>query len=194
MAGRVSARAGARVRRYASLPAEAAFEVAAADLLEVARLLRDTADLGFEMLIDAAGLDFLDYGRNEWSTQASTRRGFSRGVDRAAGHTLAGGRRFAVAYQLLSIRHNERLRLRVWCEDNDAPELDSLTGVWAAANWFEREAFDLFGITFRGHPDLRRILTDYGFIGHPFRKDFPLIGNVEVRYDEQQRRVIYEPV
>jgi len=194
MAGRVSARAGARVRRYASLPAEAAFEVAAADLLEVARLLRDTADLGFEMLIDAAGLDFLDYGRSEWSTQASTRRGFSRGVDRAAGHTLAGGRRFAVAYQLLSIRHNERLRLRVWCEDNEAPELDSLTGVWAAANWFEREAFDLFGITFRGHPDLRRILTDYGFIGHPFRKDFPLIGNVEVRYDEQQRRVIYEPV
>jgi NADH-quinone oxidoreductase subunit C len=194
MAGRVSARLGEKVRRYASLPGEAAFEVAAAGLLEVARVLRDDAGLRFEMLMDIAGLDFLDYGRSEWRTQAASGIGFSRGVDRAAGHTLAAGRRFALAYQLLSVSHNERLCLRVWCEDNDEPAVDSVTGVWAAANWFEREAYDLFGIHFKGHPDLRRILTDYGFIGHPFRKDFPLIGNVEVRYDEKQRRVVYEPV
>jgi NADH-quinone oxidoreductase subunit C len=104
------------------------------------------------------------------------------------------GRRFAAVYHLLSITHNVRLRLRAYCGDNDAPMLDSVTGVWASANWFEREAFDLYGILFKNHPDLRRILTDYGFIGHPFRKDFPLIGNVEVRYDPEQRRVIYEPV
>jgi NADH-quinone oxidoreductase subunit C len=194
MAGRVSARLGEKVRRYASLPGEAAFEVAAADLLEVARVLRDDAGLRFEMLMDIAGLDFLDYGRSEWRTHAATDSGFSRGVDRDAGHTLSRGRRFAVAYQLLSVTHNERLRLRVWCESNEEPAVDSVTGVWASANWFEREAYDLFGIGFRGHPDLRRILTDYGFIGHPFRKDFPLIGNLEVRYDPEQKRVIYEPV
>jgi NADH-quinone oxidoreductase subunit C len=194
LAGRVSARCGAKVRRYPSLPDEASFDVAAADLLDVASALRDDPALRFEQLIDVSGLDFLDYGRSEWKTQSATDSGFSRGVNRAAGHTLSAGRRFAVAYQLLSVTHNERLRLRVWCEDNDEPAVDSLTGVWASANWFEREAFDLFGIVFRGHPDLRRILTDYGFIGHPFRKDFPLIGNVEVRYDPAQHRVAYEPV
>jgi NADH-quinone oxidoreductase subunit C len=194
LAGRVSARLGDRVKRYPSLPHEASFDVAAADLLEVARALRDDLALRFEQLIDLSGLDFLDYGRSEWQTQGATDTGFSRGVNGAAGHTLSGGRRFAVACQLLSVTHNERLRLRVWCEDNDEPAVDSLTGVWASANWFEREAFDLFGIQFRGHPDLRRILTDYGFIGHPFRKDFPLIGNVEVRYDPAQQRVVYEPV
>ena len=194
MAGRVSARLGDKVKRYASLPGEASFEVAAADLLEVARALHDDPGLGFDMLIDVAGLDFLDYGRTEWKTQSATGSGFSRGVNRAAGHTLSAGRRYAVAYQLLSVTHNERLRLRVWCEDNEEPAVDSLTGVWASANWFEREAYDLFGIQFRGHADLRRILTDYGFIGHPFRKDFPLIGNVEVRYDPSQGRVVYEPV
>jgi NADH-quinone oxidoreductase subunit C len=194
MAGRVSARLGDKVRRYPSLPHEASFDVAAADLLEVARVLRDEPVLRFEQLIDIAGLDFLDYGRSEWPARSATDTGFSRGVDRAAGHTLSGGRRFAIAYELQSVTHNERLRLRVWCENNDEPVLDSVVGVWASANWFEREAFDLFGITFRGHPDLRRILTDYGFIGHPFRKDFPLIGNVEVRYDPAQRRVVYEPV
>jgi len=182
------------VKRYPSLPGEASFEVAAADLLEVARVLHDDPGLGFDMLIDVAGLDFLDYGRTEWKTQSATGSGFSRGVNRAAGHTLSAGRRYAVAYQLLSVAHNERLRLRVWCEDNEEPAVDSLTGVWASANWFEREAYDLFGIQFRGHADLRRILTDYGFIGHPFRKDFPLIGNVEVRYDPSQGRVVYEPV
>jgi NADH-quinone oxidoreductase subunit C len=194
LAGRVSARLGDRVKRYPSLPDEASFDVAAVDLLEVARALRDDPALRFEQLIDVSGLDFLDYGRSEWKTQGATDTGFSRGVNGAAGHTLSGGRRFAVACQLLSVTHNERLRLRVWCEDNDEPAVDSLTGVWASANWFEREAFDLFGIQFRGHPDLRRILTDYGFIGHPFRKDFPLIGNVEVRYDPAQQRVVYEPV
>jgi NADH-quinone oxidoreductase subunit C len=194
LAGRVSARCGEKVRRYASLPEELSFDVAAADLLEVARTLRDDPSLGFEQLIDVAGLDALEYGRSEWAAAVSTRTGFSRGVNRDAGPTLSGGRRFAVVYQLISIRHNERLRLRVWCEDNEEPAVDSLIDVWAGANWFEREAYDLFGIDFKGHPDLRRILTDYGFIGHPFRKDFPLIGNVEVRYDPGKGRVVYEPV
>ena len=117
----------------------------------------------------------------------------------ACGHADAdaatrSGRRFAVVYHLLSVARNRRLRLRCWCEDGEPPMLDSVVGVWKAANWYEREAFDLFGILFRGHPDLRRILTDYGFIGHPFRKDFPLIGNVEVRYDPEKGRVVYEPV
>ena len=194
LAGRVSARLGDKVKRYASLPAELSYDVPAAQLLEVARTLRDDATLRFEELVDLSGLDFLDYGRTEWQTRQATDSGFSRGVDRAAGHTLAGGRRFAVAYQLLSVNHNERLRLRVWCENNDEPAVDSVVGVWASANWYEREAFDMFGIHFAGHPDLRRILTDYGFIGHPFRKDFPLIGNVEVRYDPEQGRVVYQPV
>jgi NADH-quinone oxidoreductase subunit C len=169
-------------------------EVASADLLPVARLLRDTQSLQFAMLIDVAGVDYLDYGRTEWQTEQATASGFSRGVNRAAGHTLRGERRYAVAYQLLSLVHNRRLRVRVWCEGEEDPTVDSLTHVWSSANWFEREAFDLYGILFRGHPDLRRLLTDYGFIGHPFRKDFPLIGNVEVRYDSELKRVIYEPV
>ncbi|MFO1401202.1 MAG: NADH-quinone oxidoreductase subunit C [Steroidobacteraceae bacterium] len=194
MAGRVSARLGEKVKRYPSLAAEMSFDVAAANLLEVARVLRDDPALRFEELVDLSGLDFLDYGRTEWQTSSATDSGFSRGVNRAAGHTLSGGRRFAVAYQLLSVTHNERLRLRAWCENNDEPALDSVVGVWASANWYEREAFDMFGIQFAGHPDLRRILTDYGFIGHPFRKDFPLIGNVEVRYDPAQGRVVYQPV
>ena len=169
-------------------------EVAAGELLAVAQRLRDEPSLRFEQLIDVAGVDYLDYGRTEWQAERATASGFSRGVDRAAGHTLAGGRRYAAVSQLLSVTHNRRLRLRCWCEDNDDPMVDSLTSVWAGANWFEREAYDLYGIQFRGHPDLRRILTDYGFIGHPFRKDFPLSGNVEVRYDEEKRRIVYEPV
>jgi NADH-quinone oxidoreductase subunit C len=115
-------------------------------------------------------------------------------VARPLAHLPAGDARFAVVYQLLSITHNQRLRLRVPCATGDEPVVDSVIDVWACANWFEREAFDLFGILFRGHPDLRRILTDYGFIGHPFRKDFPLSGNVEVRYDADKKRVIYQPV
>lgn len=185
---------GERVRPYPSLPDEVAIETDAAALLGTARTLRDDARLKFEMLMDLAGVDYLDYGRTEWRTNSATVTGFSRGVNRAAPHTHPSGKRFAVAYQLLSITHNWRLRLRVWCEDSEDPLLDSVTPIWASADWFEREAFDLYGILFRGHGDLRRLLTDYGFVGHPFRKDFPLIGNVEVRYDPLAKRVLYEPV
>ncbi len=194
LAARIEGLLGPRARRYPSLPDELALEVSSADLSELARTLRDDPQLSFEMLIDLCGVDYLDYGRAEWRTNSATVSGFSRGVNHAAPHTLAGNKRFAVAYQLLSIRHNRRLRLRVWCEELEDPVVDSVTPIWASADWFEREAFDLFGILFRGHPDLRRILTDYGFVGHPFRKDFPLIGNVEVRYDPNRRRVVYEPV
>ena len=185
---------GERLALHVSGADEITAEVASAELLTVALLLRDTPALQFAMLIDVAGVDYLDYGASDWRTEEATASGFSRGVNRAAGHTLGGDRRYAVAYQFLSLTHNRRLRLRVWCEAGDEPAVDSVTGIWASADWFEREAFDLFGIMFRGHPDLRRILTDYGFIGHPFRKDFPLIGNVEVRYDPVQKRVVYEPV
>jgi NADH-quinone oxidoreductase subunit C len=135
----------------------------------------------------------LTYGRDEWMTRESTATGFSRGVELQA-RQRPPDRRFAVVYHLLSITHNARLRLRVFCPSGDPPMIDSVCAVWASANWFEREIFDLFGVLFQGHPDLRRILTDYGFIGHPFRKDFPLIGNVEVRYDANEGRVVYEPV
>jgi len=194
LGARVTTALGDRVRLYKSLPDELAIEVAGDRLLEVALILRDDPQLRFELLMDLAGVDYLDYGRAEWRTDSATATGFSRGVNRAAPHTLAGDKRYAVVSQLLSLTYNQRLRLRVWAGDVEDPMVDSLTGVWASAEWFEREAFDLFGILFRGHPDLRRILTDYGFIGHPFRKDFPLIGNVEVRYDPQLKRVIYEPV
>jgi NADH-quinone oxidoreductase subunit C len=185
---------GERLSLHSGTGGDLAADVAAGDLLPVATLLRDAPSLAFAMLIDVAGVDYLDYGRTEWQAERATASGFSRGVNRAAGHPLRDGRRYAVVYQLLSLTHNRRLRLRVWCPDDAEPAVDSVTGIWASANWFEREAFDLFGILFRGHPDLRRLLTDYGFIGHPFRKDFPLIGNVEVRYDAEQRRVVYEPV
>ena len=185
---------GERVALHAAAAGQLVAEVAAADLLAVAQGLRDDPALGFEQLIDVAGVDYLDYGRAEWQAERATSSGFSRGVNLAAGHTLRGERRFAAVYQLLSVSHNRRLTLRAWCEVAEEPLLDSLAGLWASANWFEREAFDLFGIYFRGHPDLRRILTDYGFIGHPFRKDFPLEGHVEVRYDPKQGRVVYEPV
>lgn len=189
---------GERVRRLPSLPDELAYEVVADELLDVARTLRDAPALRFEMLVDLCGVDFLDYGVAEWKTRAATGSGFSRAVDpigvRADEARPAPGRRFAVVYQLLSIALNQRLRLRVYCPDDEDPIIASVCDVWPAANWFEREAFDLFGILFSGHPDLRRILTDYGFVGHPFRKDFPLSGHVEVRYDPLKRRVVYEPV
>jgi NADH-quinone oxidoreductase subunit C len=183
------------VRRLPSLAEEVAYEVDAADLLTVCRTLRDAPELKFEMLMDLAGVDYLHYGRDEWQTSSATRSGFSRGrVARmdTPDPDMAG--RFGVTYNLLSITNNQRLRLRVKCPDTQEPVVDSVVDVWAGANWFEREAFDLFGILFRGHPDLRRILTDYGFIGHPFRKDFPLIGNVEVKYDNEKKRVVYQPV
>jgi NADH-quinone oxidoreductase subunit C len=194
MAARVEARLAGRLKRRESNLGELLFDVPAADLVAVAIQLRDDAELRFEMLIDVAGVDYMDYGRAEWRTTASTSSGFGRAANREGLGGNHDGPRFAAVYQLLSITHNERLTLRAFCPDNDGPALDTVTGVWAGANWFEREAFDLFGIVFNGHPDLRRILTDYGFIGHPFRKDFPLVGNVEVRYDEQKQRVVYEPV
>jgi len=176
--------------------------VAPANWLEASRLLRDEEALQMDTLIDLCGVDYLGYGDDEWETAEATGTGFSRGVDH-----LGPGRfdwasrpeadnienRFAVVVQLLSTVHNRRLRLRGHPEQVDFPTMPSLVELWSAANWFEREAFDLFGIVFEGHPDLRRIMTDYGFIGHPFRKDFPLIGNVTVRYDEQRQRVVYEP-
>jgi NADH-quinone oxidoreductase subunit C len=216
LAAKIDAALGGRVRRAASLPHELAYEVTAGQLIEVCKVLRDAPELKFEQLIDAAGVDYLVYGRDEWQTNSATRSGFSRGrvprsgpvedSSEAAGDTgqgevpvpegMAHRPRYAVVYQLLSITHNLRVRLIGLCEisEADEPVIDSLIDVWASANWFEREAFDLYGILFRGHPDLRRILTDYGFIGHPFRKDFPLAGNVEVRYDPEKRRVVYQPV
>jgi NADH-quinone oxidoreductase subunit C len=195
LAEKVEAQLKDTVRRVPSLADEVAYEVDAANLLTVCRALRDTPELKFEMLMDVAGVDYLHYGRDEWQTSSATRSGFSRG--RVARHdspdpNMAG--RFGVTYNLLSIANNQRLRLRVKCPDTQEPVVDSVVDVWASANWFEREAFDLFGILFRGHPDLRRILTDYGFIGHPFRKDFPLSGNVEVKYDTEKKRVVYQPV
>jgi NADH-quinone oxidoreductase subunit C len=184
-----------RVRRVPARAHELAYETDAAQLLGVCRALRDTPTLSFEMLMDLAGVDYLQYGRDDWETSDATRKGFSRArmVRRAPPDPAAPGR-FAVVYNLLSVSCNQRLRLRARCADSTEPVLDSVVDVWASANWFEREAFDLFGILFRGHPDLRRILTDYGFIGHPFRKDFPLSGNVEVQYDPERQRVVYRPV
>jgi NADH-quinone oxidoreductase subunit C len=192
------------VKFVAGHTGELTYEVPADRLLEVATSFRDHADLKFEMCMDVCGVDYLEHGRAEWKTDEATSSGFSRGVARRVAPASAneaglsggalGGRRFAVVYHLLSIAHNQRVRLRVFCADDAQPMVDSVTDIWAAADWFEREAFDLFGILFKGHPDLRRLLTDYGFIGHPFRKDFPLSGNVEVRYDPEKGRVVYQPV
>lgn len=194
LAGALQARFSARLKRVPTAVDQTTCELAPADLREVCRALRDEEPFHFEQLMDVAGVDYLGYGEDEWLTQRSTATGFARGVNRHPwGAGTHCGPRFAVVYHLLSLRHNQRLRLRVYCAD-DPPMIDSVTDIWASANWFEREAFDLFGILFNGHPDLRRILTDYGFVGHPFRKDFPLSGNVEVRYDPEKKRVIYEPV
>ena len=215
----VGSRFGDRLQRIESRCGELTFEVASANLVEVCLALRNEPAFAFEQLIDLSGVDYLDYGRDEWNTESATGTGFSRGVARGrgesplgqgAGHERIHGigaaedldtpglsssfRRFAVAYHLLSVGTNRRLRLRAYCEAGEPPMLDSVIEVWKAADWYEREAFDLYGVVFRGHPDLRRILTDYGFVGHPFRKDFPLIGNVEVRYDAAKARVVYEPV
>ncbi|MBI4006831.1 MAG: NADH-quinone oxidoreductase subunit C [Gammaproteobacteria bacterium] len=164
-------------------------------LLEVCQALRDEEEFSFEQLSDVCGVDYIDYGRADWETEGTTNTGFSRGVSEGVFHSdaVVVKSRFAAVYHLLSLKHNKRLRLRCRIE-TDPPQIDSVINIWASANWFEREAFDLFGILFTGHPDLRRILTDYGFIGHPFRKDFPLEGNVEVRYDPAKQRVVYQPV
>jgi NADH-quinone oxidoreductase subunit C len=222
LAEQISTRFGDGVRRVPSRCGELTFEVGAERLVEVCTALRDEPEWSFEQLVDLCGVDYLQYGRSEWETELATFRGFSRGTNRGTAGALAFERgevaqttperlappatdraqrgageevdRFAVVYHLLSIRKNRRLRLRAWCTPGEPPLVDSVIEVWKAADWFEREAFDLYGILFRGHPDLRRLLTDYGFIGHPFRKDFPLSGNVEVRYDPNKGRVVYEPV
>jgi NADH-quinone oxidoreductase subunit C len=194
LAARVTARLGPRAERVASLPSELTLEVPSEQLLEVARELHDREELRFASLIDVSGIDYLHYGQDEWQTNSATVTGFSRGVRAHPVGSSGRKHRFAAIYHLLSLEWNARLRLRVYCEDGEPPLLDSVTGIWSAANWFEREAFDLYGILFRGHPDLRRLLTDYGFVGHPFRKDFPLSGHVEVRYDPNKARVVYEPV
>lgn len=150
---------------------EITVECKAADLLAVCSMLRDVSMLKFEQLIDLCGVDYAEYGDGKWE-----------------------GLRFATVYHFLSVTLNQRVRLRVFAEDDEFPVLPTVVELWPVANWFEREAFDLFGIMYEGHPDLRRLLTDYGFVGHPFRKDFPMIGNVEMRYDPEQQRVIYQPV
>ena len=182
---------------------EVTAEVAPADLLSVAVALRDEPGFRFAALMDVCGVDYLGYGQTEWDTDSASGDGYSRAVEGEAPgrfdwadrpRDVQQTRRFAAVVHLISTELNQRLRLRMFCADESLPIVPSLTGIWSGANWFERETFDLFGIIFDGHPDLRRILTDYGFVGHPFRKDFPLIGNVEVRYDPEQQRVIYEPV
>ena len=162
---------GTKIVRQVTALDELTIEVRAPDLCEVMLILRDHAGLRFDQMMDLCGVDYSDYQQGAWT-----------------------GARFAVVYHLLSIIKNRRVRVRVFAAEDDFPVLASVVDIWPAANWFEREAFDLYGIVFDGHPDLRRILTDYGFVGHPFRKDFPLSGNVEMRYDPEQQRVIYQPV
>jgi len=184
---------------------ELTVELSPENLIEVATELRDNETFAFQQLVDLCGVDYSQYGQMEWQTNDASRAGFSRGVDSAVtmGRLQFGdeldslaseGRRFAAVYHLISYRHNRRLRLKVFAADDAFPVVPTVTDIWRVADWYEREAFDLFGILFSGHPDLRRILTDYGFVGHPFRKDFPLVGHVEMRYDPEKERVVYEPV
>ena len=198
LAARIEERFGEQLKRVPSSCGELTYELDKDDLIEVATALRNEGDFGFEMLMDVCGVDYLNYGSDEWTTNEATGTGYSRGVER--GPVILDeadefdARRFAVVYHLLSLQHNVRMRLRVFTGTGNPPIVKSVVDIWNGANWFEREAFDLYGILFEGHPDLRRILTDYGFIGHPFRKDFPMSGNVEVHYDEDEGRVVYRPV
>ena len=201
LARHVDAQLHGRATRVPALATELTIEVAAATLLDAARILRDAAGLKFEQLIDVTVVDYSQFRLETWQTHSATDTGFSRArsapapaEEHAPPPRPAAGARFAVVYHLLSVSSNQRIRMRVKCDSEEEPVVDSVVDIWASANWFEREAFDLFGVFFRNHPDLRRILTDYGFVGHPFRKDFPLIGNVEVRYDEEKKRVVYQPV
>lgn len=162
---------GDRVKALQTALGEITIDVDASDYLDVMTALRDEPELRFEELMDLCGVDYSTYGNGEWA-----------------------GKRFAAVVHLLSITHNWRVRVRCFVPDDDFPSLPSLVSIWNSVNWFEREAYDLFGIVFPGHPDLRRILTDYGFVGHPFRKDFPIFGYVEMRYDSEQQRVVYQPV
>jgi NADH-quinone oxidoreductase subunit C len=198
LAARIEERFGEQMQRVSSTCGELTYELGKEDLIEVATALRNEGDFGFEMLMDVCGIDYLLYGEDEWTTSEATGTGFSRGVEREPvildETDEFDERRFAVVYHLLSLQHNMRLRLRVFTGAGNPPMVHSVVDIWNGANWFEREAFDLYGILFDGHPDLRRLLTDYGFIGHPFRKDFPLSGNVEVHYDADEGRVVYRPV
>lgn len=171
---------------------ELTIDVATDELLTVCTALRDEFD--FEELIDLCGVDYSTYKQVEWKTKSASSTGFSRGINPILDEVGQGDpdKRFAVVYHLISIKNNTRIRVRSFAKGTP-PIIDSVVTIWNGCNWFEREAFDLYGILFAGHPDLRRILTDYGFIGHPFRKDFPLTGNVEMRYDPELKRVVYEP-
>jgi len=198
LAQKITARFGDRLSAVDTICGELTYELDRNELLAVAKTLRDEDEFHFEILIDLCGVDYLTYGQSEWETDEATSSGFSRAAVPKNivpdADSKFDERRFAVVYHLLSISNNFRLRLRVFTGPDNPPIVPSVVDVWNGANWFEREAFDMFGILFEGHPDLRRILTDYGFIGHAFRKDFPLIGNVEVRYDPERGRVVYQPV
>jgi NADH-quinone oxidoreductase subunit C len=176
---------GGKVVSLAHRLNELTLTVRAGEMVEVFSRLRDDAELRFEQLIDLCGMDYSAYGSDVSEGGAYFKSDFASAVFPF---------RFAAVYQLLSVTHNMRLRVRVFAEDDGFPVLDSMVDIWPSANWYEREAFDLYGIVFTGHPDLRRILTDYGFVGNPFRKDFPLSGTVEMRYDPEQQRVVYQPV
>lgn len=207
LAEKISARCSNQIESIKVDLDELTLVVERQQLISICELLRDDPDFKFEILIDLCGVDYVAYGKTEWETSEATGYGFSRGVNAATAgrmnvvteeelsvETASDVQRFAVVYHLLSIKNNQRIRVRCHAPDGELPIVDSVVDIWSSANWYEREAFDLFGIIFEGHPDLRRILTDYGFIGHPFRKDFPLSGNVEVRYDAEKQRVVYQPV
>ena len=200
---RLKARFGDAIRGVVVANGETTIEVAPEAWREVATFLRDDADWRMDTLVDTCGVDYLGYGDDEWNTEDVSSEGFSRGVegqgpgrfnweDRPRG--AGPEKRFAAVTHLLSVEQNKRVRIRCFAADNSLPVVPSLVEVYPVSNWFEREAFDLFGIVFDGHPDLRRLLTDYGFIGYPFRKDFPVSGHVEMRYDPERKRVIYQPV
>lgn len=173
---------------------EVTVECKAHDLKVIMQSLRDNEPFCFDQLIDLCGVDYLTYGEYDWKTESATESGFSRGVERQEPKAFSSDKpRFAVVYHLLSTQKNQRLRVKLYIEESHLI-VPSMHDLWKGANWFEREAYDLYGILFEGHPDLRRILTDYGFIGHPFRKDFPLSGQVEMRYDAKLGKVIYSPV
>jgi NADH-quinone oxidoreductase subunit C len=168
-------------------------EVASSDLLSIARSLKRHNGAAFSLLLDICAVDYLSYGRVDWKTDHASSQGYQRAkavadIPSESAHPA----RFALVYHLLSIKYNQRLRLKVWTNGDDS--VQSVSSIWPSANWYEREAYDLFGIAFKGHPDLRRILTDYGFVGYPLRKDFPLIGETEIRYDGQQEKCVYDPV
>ena len=211
-ASQLTGRFDAAAVQVAQPRGEVTLEVGADAWHATCQALRD--EFGFDTFIDLCGVDYLSYGDDEWDTDGVSAQGFSRGVEgqgpgrfkwtEQPSHQVADpqaiavdaleGKRYAAVLHLLSVRNNTRVRVRCFADDNSLPVVPSLVGIWPGVNWFEREAFDMFGIIFDGHPDLRRILTDYGFVGHPFRKDFPLIGNVEVHYDAEKQRVVYAPV